>query len=87
MQPRLLLLDEPAAGMSYVERRKLSEIIRSVRDLGVTVLLIEHDMELVARTCDTIVVMNFGREIAVGAPGEIRRNVAVIEAYLGGERA
>ena len=83
-QPRLLLLDEPAAGMNTAETQALMTLIRRLRDEhGLTILLIEHDMKLVMGVCDRIVVLNFGREIAEGAPDEVRRNPAVIEAYLG----
>lgn len=85
MRPRLLLLDEPAAGMSRAERQKLVDVIRNIRSRGISILLIEHDIELVSNTCDRIVVLNFGREIAEGTPEEIRKNPAVIEAYLGSD--
>lgn len=82
-EPRLLLLDEPAAGMNYAEKGRLADLILQIKSAGVTVLLIEHDIDLVSKVCDHIVVLNFGREIAEGSPEEIRRSPAVIEAYLG----
>jgi len=81
--PKLLCLDEPAAGFNPAEKAKLMELIRKVRDQGYTVLLIEHDMKLVMGVTDRIVVLEFGRKIAEGAPAEIRDNPAVIAAYLG----
>jgi branched-chain amino acid transport system ATP-binding protein len=82
--PKLLLLDEPAAGMNPNEIAALVDLIRRIRDeFGVTVLLIEHQMGLVMRLCERIVVMDFGQIIAEGLPGEIRTNPLVLEAYLG----
>ncbi|WP_296606506.1 ABC transporter ATP-binding protein [Nocardioides sp.] len=81
--PKLLCLDEPAAGFNPAEKQRLMELIRKVRDRGVTVLLIEHDMRLVMGVTDRIVVLEFGRKIAEGTPAEIRDNPAVIAAYLG----
>jgi branched-chain amino acid transport system ATP-binding protein len=82
-QPRLLLLDEPAAGLSADETKRLSAAIRDIAQRGTTVLLIEHDMKLVMNTADHIAVLDFGRKIAEGPPATIRENPAVIAAYLG----
>jgi branched-chain amino acid transport system ATP-binding protein len=82
-KPKLLLLDEPAAGLSTDESKRLSATIRAIAERGTTVLLIEHDMKLVMNTADTIAVLDFGRKIAEGAPAEVRENPAVVAAYLG----
>ncbi len=82
-RPRLLLLDEPAAGMTGVEKETVSALIRRIRERGVTVLLVEHDMRVVMNVSDTVVVLNHGRKIAEGAPAAIQRHPEVVRAYLG----
>lgn len=81
--PKVLLLDEPAAGLVSHERAVLADMIRTIRQRGVAVLVIEHHMGLIMDVCDRIVVLNFGSKIAEGTPTEIRNNKVVIDAYLG----
>jgi branched-chain amino acid transport system ATP-binding protein len=86
-RPRLLLLDEPGAGMTSSEKLVVSGLIRRVREQGVTVLLVEHDMRMVMGISDTVIVLNGGRVIAEGAPAAIQAHPEVIRAYLGGSAA
>jgi branched-chain amino acid transport system permease protein len=81
--PVLLLLDEPAAGLRYLEKKALGELVQTLRGSGLSILLVEHDMEFVMGLVDRLIVMNFGEKLAEGSPQEIRAKPAVIEAYLG----
>ena len=85
--PRLLILDEPAAGMNPAESARLRELMRALVTEGLTIVLIEHDVRLVMGTCERVAVLNFGRKIAEGTPPEIQASPAVREAYLGSEYA
>ena len=83
--PTIILLDEPSAGLNRLEKNDLADLIRRVREMGVTIVLVEHDMELVMRLAEWIVVLDHGKRLAQGTPEEIRHDEAVIAAYLGTE--
>ncbi|HSB79909.1 MAG TPA: ABC transporter ATP-binding protein [Candidatus Methylomirabilis sp.] len=84
-EPSLLLLDEPAAGLNPTETDCLGGLIQIIRNRGITVVLVEHDMDLVMRVSDTVLVLNYGEVLAEGPPAEIQNNPAVVDAYLGSE--
>ena len=86
-EPKVLLLDEPFTGMNPEETRRMMALVRRIREGGVTVMLVEHDMQAVMNLCDTITVMNFGALLVEGAPEAVRNDPAVIEAYLGSAAA
>jgi branched-chain amino acid transport system ATP-binding protein len=82
-QPRLLLLDEPVTGMNLNESQHVMDLVKTIRDRGTTILLVEHNMKAVMGTCERIVVLNFGEKLTEGTPEEVGSNREVIEAYLG----
>lgn len=85
--PNALLLDEPAAGLNRMEKDDLADLIRRIQEMGITILLVEHDMELVMRLAEWVVVLDHGRRLAQGTPEQVRRDEGVIAAYLGTEGA
>ncbi len=86
-RPRLLLLDEPAAGLNEVEGRQLRQLLERVSEAGTTILVVEHDMHFVRNLCSHVIVLNFGRKIFEGTPDEVHRSPVVLEAYLGTDGA
>ncbi len=83
VEPQIILMDEPAAGLNSRETAGLAELIHKIQELGITIVLVEHDMDLVMDVCESIVVLNLGKKLAEGTPREIQENKAVIAAYLG----
>ena len=86
-RPSFLLLDEPAAGLNPIESAELSELLRRLRDGGLTILIVEHDMKVIMRLCDRLIVLNYGKKLAQGSPAEIRANPEVVASYLGRRHA
>lgn len=85
-EPKLILLDEPAAGMNMTEAMELLALVRRIRDAGITIILVEHNMRLVMGIAERVTVLNFGRMIVQGTPDKIRNDTEVIRAYLGRAR-
>ncbi|HPD56596.1 MAG TPA: ABC transporter ATP-binding protein [Smithellaceae bacterium] len=83
LEPRIVLMDEPAAGLNSRETLQLAAVIRRIKELGITVVLVEHDMDLVMDICEVIIVLNLGKKLAQGTPREVQENPEVIAAYLG----